>query len=81
MCSNGDICPPCKAAKAAHRTSESELNDLLCFPSYQAAKRACGLYERAMGENPSLDKKDTWQKAVNRSLLERELIGKALEEA
>jgi len=33
MCSNGDICPPCKAAVKAGKGSKSTLNDLLSDPA------------------------------------------------
>jgi len=57
-------------------SDESSLTPLLCLPTFQAARRACGLFEREyIGQN----KKELWEWAVKTSLKEREKIERDLQ--
>lgn len=58
--------------------SESSFTGLLTLPSYQAAIRACGIYERARKNRSPLGKEELWEWAVNRSMTERNNISISL---
>lgn len=70
-----------KGMEEPPEVASQPLNDLLCLPSYQAAYRACGIYEREISAHPYKDKKHVWCMAVKQTMLEREQIGKSTEEA